>query len=540
MCTNTRGGYKCSCLQGYELSPSDNRTCKVNGKSKPAVLFLAAKTMIGSMSLGNSNDFRTVTQNKSFVRQAIGISYDAVDGRIFWTNLEKGKQAILSSRADGSNIKVIMNSTLKHPEDIAIDSYSRTFYYTDSGAKIIGVCTLDGAYCNRLITDNLDQPRGIALHQEKGILFYADWGVRPHISTAGMDGTDHRMLITHNLKWPNGIVVDRTTNRIFWADAHLDRVESARLDGTDRRIIIQLSYSHPFSVAVFEDNIFWSDWSKNEILSCDKFTGAGHRNWFKGITVQAMGIHIFHENLEPIFESPCYGSPCDHICVKSPKESGFACKCKEGFKVQNVTHCVRIEHPPKILPIPLVPSTQRSSIVSSEAPSNLDHSESLSRSMPGDGVRGHDRSPDGQPIKERLDSHADIIVGVVFGAIALALVVVTICCCVKKRTSRKGAACPFSLTPSSRVSFERRGGIEAGRITVDSLKNEKGMKNMKTSVSNSNLDYSSPSNDFVNRSLSHPDLEFHRVREDRTDGDCLVDEEDDSHSWFSDTSKLVR
>lgn len=41
-----RGGYECSCLHGYELSPTDNATCLANSKSRPAVLFFAAKTMV--------------------------------------------------------------------------------------------------------------------------------------------------------------------------------------------------------------------------------------------------------------------------------------------------------------------------------------------------------------------------------------------------------------------------------------------------------------------------------------------------------------
>jgi len=61
-----------------------------------------------------------------------------------------------------------MNSSLKHPEDLAVDSFTRNFYYTDSGPKIIGVCTLDGLYCHKLLTENIDQPRAIALHQERG------------------------------------------------------------------------------------------------------------------------------------------------------------------------------------------------------------------------------------------------------------------------------------------------------------------------------------------------------------------------------------
>ena len=43
---HSRGGFACTCLPGYELSPFDNTTCEVNSKSRPAVLFFAAKTMV--------------------------------------------------------------------------------------------------------------------------------------------------------------------------------------------------------------------------------------------------------------------------------------------------------------------------------------------------------------------------------------------------------------------------------------------------------------------------------------------------------------
>lgn len=44
--SSVRGGYECSCRQGYELSQIDNATCQVNSKLRPAVLFFAAKTMV--------------------------------------------------------------------------------------------------------------------------------------------------------------------------------------------------------------------------------------------------------------------------------------------------------------------------------------------------------------------------------------------------------------------------------------------------------------------------------------------------------------
>ncbi len=54
------------------------------------------------------------------------------------------------------------------PEDIAVDAFARNVYYTDSGERLVGVCTIDGKYCHKLITDDVDQPRGLALYPAEG------------------------------------------------------------------------------------------------------------------------------------------------------------------------------------------------------------------------------------------------------------------------------------------------------------------------------------------------------------------------------------
>ncbi len=56
------------------------------------------------------------------------------------------------------------------PEDIAVDAHARNVYYTDSGERLVGVCTIDGKYCHKLITDDVDQPRGLALYPAEGII----------------------------------------------------------------------------------------------------------------------------------------------------------------------------------------------------------------------------------------------------------------------------------------------------------------------------------------------------------------------------------
>ncbi len=96
-------------------------------------------------------------------------------------------------------------------------------------------------------------------------MFWTDWGNVPAIMRAGMDGSLPLAIITTDLRWPNGITVDQANSRIYWVDARLDRIESSLFDGNSRQVVISRNAKHPFSVDVFGDRLFWSDWSSNEI-----------------------------------------------------------------------------------------------------------------------------------------------------------------------------------------------------------------------------------------------------------------------------------
>ena len=85
-----------------------------------------------------------------------------------------------------------------------------------------------------------------------------------------LDGSNKRDLVTENIIWPNGLAVDQITDRVYWADSKLDVIESVDLDGGDRRTILTSHPKHPFSLAVFEDSLYWSDWETQEIVSCNK------------------------------------------------------------------------------------------------------------------------------------------------------------------------------------------------------------------------------------------------------------------------------
>lgn len=100
------------------------------------------------------------------------------------------------------------------------------------------------------------------------MIFWTDWGLNSgnngaKIERAFIDGTDRQCIICKStLYWPNSITIDYASERIFWIDAKRHILESANLDGTSRRIVIQSSrlLPHPFSLTIFEDTIYWTDW----------------------------------------------------------------------------------------------------------------------------------------------------------------------------------------------------------------------------------------------------------------------------------------
>ena len=95
------------------------------------------------------------------------LSYDLVFHQIYWTEIHP--PAIKRAYINGSNVETFIETGLKHPEGIAVDSYSRNLYWVDSVLNRIEVARLSNSKNRRvLFSSHLDHPRGLALdlHQE--------------------------------------------------------------------------------------------------------------------------------------------------------------------------------------------------------------------------------------------------------------------------------------------------------------------------------------------------------------------------------------
>ena len=87
------------------------------------------------------------------------------------------------------------------------------------------------------------------------------------------DAKTRVVLVKDNIYWPNGIALDYQTERLWWVDAKIAKIESVNLDGTNRRTELDgndRDLGHPFSLDVFGEGIFWSEWRQNFLYRCTK------------------------------------------------------------------------------------------------------------------------------------------------------------------------------------------------------------------------------------------------------------------------------
>lgn len=76
--------------------------------------------------------------------------------------------------------------------------------------------------------------------------------------------------------WPNGLTLDYAQKRIYYIDAHSDSIHTTNYDGSDHHLVIrdQKTLSHPFSISLFENYVYWTDWRTNSVMRANKWNGS--------------------------------------------------------------------------------------------------------------------------------------------------------------------------------------------------------------------------------------------------------------------------
>ncbi|XP_065070003.1 low-density lipoprotein receptor 1-like [Rhopilema esculentum] len=330
ICENKKGTYKCSCLSTYILE-YNGKTCKAIGQ-EPSLIF-AARHSIRRISF-NPFGMQPVASELS---SAIGVTYDVAEEQVYWA--DNRDMSIYKVPFSGpemkSRVKVFNERSIV--DALAVDWIGRKLYWTDTGLKTIEVSEMDGSSTLVLLNTGMLEPRGIALDptDQGRHIYWTDWGANAKIEKISMDGDLDTRVVLHNLTggWPNGISIDFALLRLYWTDAKRKLIESSRLDGSDRRVIRELPDHHPFAITVFEDYMYWTEWSHETIFKADRFTDKGKTTLVSKVS-SLMGLEIYHPLRQPTAKNPCarYNGGCSHLCLLSSKHV-YTCRCPTGVQL---------------------------------------------------------------------------------------------------------------------------------------------------------------------------------------------------------------
>jgi integrin beta 2 len=235
-----------------------------------------------------------------------------------------------------------------------LDNYffsPENLYWIESGLDQIEVAKLNGSYRRTLLSGGMQSPRALALDPAVALLFWTDWDAhgQPRIEAVSMDGRpDTRrtvfLVAEYGGAWPNGLALDYLAQRVYWIDARSDSIHTTRYSGADHREIARGHHaflSHPFSLAVFESHVYWTDWRTSAVVRANKWNGSDIRLVERTLT-KPYGIKIVHPSLQAPWEDaggtgtphPCQvdNGGCARLCLLGPNGTR-TCACPHVMKL---------------------------------------------------------------------------------------------------------------------------------------------------------------------------------------------------------------
>ncbi|KAG5337450.1 SORL protein, partial [Acromyrmex charruanus] len=310
---------------------------------RPDFLLVAQREHITRIDLMDNNKLEKLPVHD--LKNVIAIEFDMRNNCLYWADIVNdtiGRQCLNGI----SYPEILVETDLSSIEGMAFDWVSNVLYFVDGVKMRIQIIRTDvGPSVGRmrrtiLGPNNLQKPRGIAVHPLRGYMFWTDWAPgNASVSRANLDGTDvKRLFLKPTVEWPNGITIDHIAERIYWVDARADYIASSDLEGKRFKKIIanEARVSHPFAVAVFKDNLYWDDWKQSMIFVADKDHGVGISTILGFQIAGLMDLKIFAHSVQVGTNECAKNNTCSHICLGAPSNS-YVCLCPDGMVMTEST-----------------------------------------------------------------------------------------------------------------------------------------------------------------------------------------------------------
>lgn len=222
------------------------------------------------------------------------------------------------------------------PVAIAVDWVGDKLYVADSVGQKIDVFELDGRSHAIVLGSNLTSPADIGLDPLVGYMFIAD---SSQVLRANMDGTNTVSIVSEAAYKASGIAVDIIAKRVFWCDSLLDYIETVDYKGQNRFLVLRgQSVPSPARLALFESRVYWTDGTKQSIMSVDKYDSSSIQSIYRMSDMRdPKAIKTVHPLSQPYLSNPCGNTNggCQQMCIitNTGASLGFRCACNIGYQL---------------------------------------------------------------------------------------------------------------------------------------------------------------------------------------------------------------
>ncbi|XP_076032242.1 vitellogenin receptor Yl-like [Oratosquilla oratoria] len=333
-------GFACRCPSGMTILDGNN--CKGNVGLNH--LLLGVKGQLNTLQQLDYGSHIVKWESNVELERCSDIDYDPVQDRVIVSDTWAKK--ILSINLTTRLATTLVND-VTYPVGVAVDWILGNIYWVDSFKHVVEATNSSGQIWT-IILPSIYYPKDIAVAPIEGFFYVAVAGHDPHITRCRLDGSNCMKILENNIQKPHSIVVDHDPNnrRIYWTDTVADKIYSANLDGSNM-VDVVTKLDHPIDLAIFGEQIFWSQRRSNHLHSVAKSGNVssvtkysvGEGRKISVVSEWSISLADIGWKLSPqghAASNPCEteNGGCQHLCFINANRDKV-CKCGIGYELMS-------------------------------------------------------------------------------------------------------------------------------------------------------------------------------------------------------------